>query len=208
VGSPRFTSLSPACDPPAVDAFLTSVDRVMNSNSLLLTAACEAPLTAENRQEMLHAFLRDALFEQALRAADSRRGWWNLEEAADRGDGAPPLQRPLVRADFHAALGPLDHGGFLARLRWMLCESPSPYDRHCPVREAADLSGAFVRELLGEDGPAWSFATVSPDFLRSSEYFGGHEPLPPVYFDGGAGDTATFVHRDRTFHLLLTNGSP
>ncbi|CAG7650083.1 hypothetical protein JT723_08145 [Streptomyces bryophytorum] len=59
-------------------------------------------------------------------------------------------------------------------------------------------------------GPAWSFAAVSPDFLRYTGYYGDEEeePLRQVYFDGGDSDTATFIHRDRTFHMLLTNGSP
>ncbi|GGY11869.1 hypothetical protein GCM10010510_67230 [Streptomyces anandii JCM 4720] len=30
----------------------------------------------------------------------------------------------------------------------------------------------------------------------------------PAYFDGSGSDTATFVPRGRTCHLLLTNGSP
>jgi hypothetical protein len=29
-----------------------------------------------------------------------------------------------------------------------------------------------------------------------------------VYFDGGDSDTVTLIHRDRTFHMLLTYGSP
>ncbi|MFJ2592445.1 hypothetical protein [Streptomyces erythrochromogenes] len=45
-------------------------------------------------------------------------------------------------------------------------------------------------------------------FLRSTGYYSDEEPLRTVYFDGGDSDTATFLHRDRTLHLLLTNGSP
>jgi hypothetical protein len=91
----------------------------------------------------------------------------------------------------------------------MLCEAFSPYRDHCPVEEAEPLVRGFAREVLGAEGPAWSFADVSPDFLRSTGYFTGQEPPPgPVYFDGGGSDTAPLVHRDRAFHLLLTNGSP
>ncbi|MCX4781925.1 hypothetical protein [Streptomyces sp. NBC_01264] len=91
----------------------------------------------------------------------------------------------------------------------MLREAFSPYGHHCPAADAERLVRDFTRELLGADeGPAWSCADVSPDFLRSTGYFTEEEPLWPAYFDGGGSDTATFVHRDHTFHLLLTNGSP
>ncbi|CAG6395074.1 conserved hypothetical protein [Actinacidiphila cocklensis] len=202
---PNFTAPPPYPEPPAVDAFLSAVDHAMNSNTLLLTAACDVPVTAGNRQDVLHAFLRSALFEQLVRAADRCRGWYNLaDEYDDR-----PRQRPLLHADFRATMSPLDHAGFLARLRWMLCEAFSPYRHHYPAKEAEPLVRAFDRELLGAHGPAWSFAAISPDFLRSTGYYSGEEePLKPVYFDGGDSDTVTFIHRDRTFHMLLTNGSP
>jgi hypothetical protein len=106
-------------------------------------------------------------------------------------------------------MSPLDYAGFWARLRWMLCEAFSPYFHHRPAKEAESLVRAFAGELLGRDGPAWSFAAVSPDFLRSTGYHtDDEEPLRPVYFDGGDSDTVTFIHWDRTFHMLLTNGSP
>lgn len=202
---PHFTATPPCPQPPAADAFLSAVDHVMNSNTLLLTAACDVPVTAVNRQAVLHAFLRSALFGQLVRAADRCRGWYNLADEHD--DRA--REQPLLRAGFRAAVSPLDHAGFLARLRWMLCEAFSPYGHHCSAEEAESLVRAFTRELLGADGPAWSFAAVSPDFLRSTGYYRGEgEPLRPVYFDGGDCDTVTFIHRDRTFHMLLTNGSP
>lgn len=203
--APNFTARLPAPEPPAVDAFLSAVDHAMNSNTFLLTATCDVPVTADNRQDVLHALLRSPLFEPLIRDADSRRGWYNL---ADWGDDRP-WERPLLRAGFRATTGPLDHAGFLARLRWMLCEAFSPYNHHYPADEAEPLVLGFARELLGENGQSWSFADVSPDFLRSTEYAVCQEPPPgPVYFDGGDSDTATLLHRDRTVHLLLTNGSP
>ncbi|MER7469036.1 hypothetical protein [Streptomyces sp. NPDC097981] len=63
----------------------------------------------------------------------------------------------------------------------------------------------------GGDGvteQGWGFASVEPDFLRSSEYYTDELPLHPVYFDGSESDTATLFHRGSVFHLLLTNGSP
>lgn len=201
---PNFATPLPGAEPAAVDAFLSGVDHAMNSNTLLLTAFCDVPVTAGNRQAVLHAFLRSALFEQLMRAADRGRGWYNLADDYDDR----PCERPLLRADFRATISPLDHAGFLARLRWMLCEAFSPYGHHYPVMEAELLVGAFARELLGADGTAWSFAAVSPDFLRTTGYYSDEEPLRPAYFDGGDSDTVTFIHRDRTFHMLLTNGSP
>lgn len=207
MASPKFTEplRPPDPQPPAVDAFLSAVDRAMNSNTLLLTADCDVPVTAGNRQDVLHAFLRSPLFERLLRAADARRDWHILSDAYD----GEPFGRPLLRAGFRATLTPLDLPDFPARLRWMLREAYSPYDHHYPVADTERLVRGFTRELLGADqDPAWSFAAVSPDFLRSTGYYTDEEPLWPVYFDGSASDTATFAHRDHTFHLLLTNGSP
>ncbi|MDT0268750.1 hypothetical protein RM844_20905 [Streptomyces sp. DSM 44915] len=201
---PTFTAPPPAPEPPAVDAFLTAVDQVMNSNTLLLTAAHDAPITVDNRQDVLCAFLRDPLFERLMYAADDRRGWHNLSQSyADQ-----PPERPLPRAGFRAGLSPLDRAALVARLRWMLHEGPSPHLRHCSAARADALVRDLVRELLGADGAAWSFAAVDPDFLRSTGYHTGEEPQRPAYFDGGASDTATFLYRDRVFHLLLTNGCP
>ncbi len=204
MGSPNFSALPPNPEPPAVDAFLSAVDSAMNSNTLLLTADCDVLVTAGNSQDVLHAFLRSALFERLLRAADVRRNWYNLTDDHD----SESFEHPLLRDGFRATVSPLDRAGFLARLRWMLREAHSPYGHHYPAADAERLVCDFARELLGADGPAWAFATVSPDFLRSTGYHSGEEPQWPVYFDGGDSDTATFVHRDRTFHLLLTNGSP
>ncbi|OIJ91302.1 hypothetical protein [Streptomyces monashensis] len=204
MGSPNFTAPPPDPEPPAVDAFLSAVDHAMNSNTLLLTTDCDVPVVTGNRQDVLHAFLRSALFERLMRAADVRRNWYNLTD----GNDSEPLEHPLLREGFHATISPLDAAGFLARLRWMLCEAFSPYGHHYPAADAEQLARGFARELLGTDDPAWSFAAVSPDFLRSTGYYSDEQPQPPVYFDGGGSDTATFVHRGRTFHLLLTNGSP
>ncbi|GAA2523329.1 hypothetical protein [Streptomyces longisporus] len=204
MGSPNFTA--PPSDPesPAVDAFLSAVDHAMNSNTLLLTADCDVSVVAGNRQDVLHAFLRTALFERLMRAADVRRNWYNLTDEYD----SEPFAQPLLREDFHATVTPLDHAGFLARLRWMLCEAFSPYGHHYPAADAERLVRGFARELLGAESPSWSFATVSPDFLRSTGYYSGEEPQPPAYFDGGGSDTATFIYHGSTVHLLLTNGSP
>ncbi|MFE1174190.1 hypothetical protein [Streptomyces sp. NPDC058773] len=204
MGAPNFTAPPFDPDPPAVDAFLSAVDHAMNSNTLLLTADCDVPLTAGNRQDVLRAFLRSALFERLLCAADVRRDWYNLSDEY----GSEPFGPPLLREGFRAIVSPLDRAGFLARLRWMLCEAFSPYGHHYPAAEAEWLVRGFARKLLGADGPAWSFAAVSPDFLRSTGYYSGEEPQWPAYFDGSGSDTVTFIYRDRTFHLLLTNGSP
>ncbi|MFI0218813.1 hypothetical protein [Streptomyces lydicus] len=204
MGTPNFTAPPPDPQPPAIDAFLSAVDHTMNSNTLLLTADCDVPIAAGNRQNVLHTFLRSTLFEQLMRAADARRNWHNLSDEYD----SEPFEHPLLHEDFRATVSPLDHAGILARLRWMLCEAFSPYGHHYPAADAERLVRGFAQELFGVNNSAWSFAAVSPDFLRSTGYYSGEEPQQPVYFDGSGSDTATFIHRDRTFHLLLTNGSP
>ncbi|MFC5765217.1 hypothetical protein [Actinacidiphila bryophytorum] len=77
-----------------MDAFLSGVDHAVNSNTLLLTAVCDVPVTADNRQAVLRAFLRSALFEQLMRAADRDRGWYNLADGYDDQH----CERPLLRA--------------------------------------------------------------------------------------------------------------
>ncbi|MFK0259461.1 hypothetical protein [Streptomyces sp. NPDC090445] len=205
-GAVRFTDRSDDLEHPAVDGFLSAVDSAMNSNTLLLKFAVDAPVTAENQQRVLHTFLRSGLFEEMMYAADRRRDWHNLSDDF-HGDDIP-AERPLLRDGFRATVSPLDATGLTARLRWMLCEAFSPYGRHVAATEAERLAGEFARHLLGRPDRAWLYASVEPDFLRSTGYFSGEEPLWPVYFDGGGSDTATFIHRDRVCHLLLTNGSP
>lgn len=202
----RFTGLSGDLDRPAVDAFLSAVDSAMNSNTLLLKVATDLSVTAENQQHVLHTYLRSGLFEEMMLAADRHRDWYNLSE--DEDFGGLPNERPLIREGFLATTSPLRCAGFLARMRWMLCEAFSPYGQHCSPAEAEQLVRDFVHELLGQNASAWLFASVEPDFLRSTGYYSGEEPLRPTYFAGGNSDTATFIHRDRVCYLLLTNGSP
>ncbi|MCX4781926.1 hypothetical protein [Streptomyces sp. NBC_01264] len=90
----------PDPQPPAIDAFLSAVDRAVNSNTLLLTADCDVPVTTGNRQDVLHAFLRSPLFERLLRAADARRDRHNPGDAYDD----EPFGRPLLRPGFRATL--------------------------------------------------------------------------------------------------------
>ncbi|GLW71882.1 hypothetical protein Kpho02_41810 [Kitasatospora phosalacinea] len=211
MGPWTFSAPLPTPEPPAVDAFLSAVDRTTNGNTLLLTAECDPPLTAQDGRAALPALLRSDLFDPLLRGADARRGWHNLT------DGSRPHELPLLRRDFRAALAPLDRAGFLARLRRMLREAWSPYRHRLPAAQAERLVGDFARELLGPDGrddpdgrdaPAWSFAAVGPDFLRCAHYPDDAPEPWPTYFDGCGNDTATLAHRGRTLHLLLTNGSP
>jgi hypothetical protein len=196
----EFTALSEDTRRPVVDRFLSAVDWAMNSNTLLLKMATDVPVTAANRWHVLNAYLHSGLFEEMMFAAECDRRWNSPSNSYG--------ERPLRREGFLLTLSPLDHAGFLARLRWMLCEAFSPYRHHQTEADADWLIRDFTQELLGEDGAAWSFASVRPDFLRSSGYFSDEEPLDPVYFDGGDSDTATFIHRDHTCYLLLTNGSP
>lgn len=89
---------------------------------------------------------------------------------------------------------------------------------------AVDGSSAVATRRPNSSSPSWTLSdgnstksknvswptssTVEPDFLRSTGYYSGEEPLRPAYFDGSNSDSATFIHRDRVCYLLLTNGSP
>ncbi|MFK0050004.1 hypothetical protein ACIQU4_39040 [Streptomyces sp. NPDC090741] len=204
----------------AVDRFLSTVDSVMNSNTLLLKAEAGQSLTVDNRQGLLDAYLRSDLFERMMIEADRQRGWYILSDFLDdpdesgnpTGEGAPVR---LLREGCRAAVAPLRKEEFTGRLHWMLAKAPSPYNRHLPVDESARVIGDFLHEVLGPAGNGagatergWAYASVEPDFLRSSGYYTDEPPLYPVYFDGSVSDTATLFHRGPVFYLLLTNGSP
>lgn len=118
----------------------------------------------------------------------------------------PPAGVPVLESVPGNA--PMPIGFSLARLRWMLCEAYSPYGHHRSPAHAEQLVRDFVHELPGQGGSAWSFASVQPDFLRSTGYYNREEPLHPAYFDGSGSDTATFLDRGLVCYLLLTNGSP
>ncbi|MET9959866.1 hypothetical protein ABZ128_12525 [Streptomyces sp. NPDC006326] len=213
-------SLLAEVDRAAIDRFLSAVDAVMNSNTLLLKVEAGRSVTVDNRQGLLDAYLRSDLFEQMMVAADRRREWYNLSDftpGPNEGDGPAAGSDPvrLLREGFRATVTPLAEEEFTERLHWMLTAAPSPYRRRLPMDEAGRTVAGFLHEVLtpaeswgSADEREWAFASVEPDFLRSSEYHGHEPPLPPVYFDGSASDTATLFHRGTVFHLLLTNGSP
>jgi hypothetical protein len=209
-------SLLADLDRPAVDAFLSAVDEVMNSNTFLLKVRTRTPVTPDNRHEVLSAFLRGRVFHEMMLQADQQRDWWMFHECPwqtpDPSLAAASDSGPwLVLGDVPLALDSMTEADFVARLRWMLCEAFSPYLGHREEARADEIIGAFVREVLGSDDRAsdqWSFAAVEPDFLPSTEYYTG-KPCPDLaYFDGGESDTATLAYRHDVLLLLLTNGSP
>ncbi|MBC6459171.1 hypothetical protein [Actinomadura sp. HBU206391] len=216
-------SLRADLDRPAIDAFLSAADAVMNSNTLLLKARSDAPLNDQNAAATLGSFLEDPLFLEMMLAADRIRGWYNLQEhVPETGGFAAGGTGSLVRGSGALTLDRLDAAGFADRLVWMLCDSSSPYRRHLGRERAKGLVEAFMREVLDPgsrpvtgDGArsdwsrtGWSFVSVRPDFLCSTGYHTGEPPEDPAYFDGGDSDTASLFYRDDVFYLLLTNGSP
>ncbi|WP_091663611.1 hypothetical protein [Micromonospora auratinigra] len=189
-------SLLSEVEVPAVDALLTAVDRVMNSNTLLLAAGVDEPVTAANRRRTLASFVDGPLFAELMRAADRARGWDNL------GSG------PLVPAGRDLRLTELGRTGFRARLTWMLCGPVSPYRRQLDPAVADVVVGGFLN-WLERDGGGWSYWSVRPDFLYDTGYHRGGEPeSDAAYFEGGRGDTASYLYRADVLLLLLTNGAP
>ncbi|MEU6076412.1 hypothetical protein [Micromonospora sp. NPDC047074] len=188
-------------DAPAVDALLTAVDQVMNSNTLLLRARADELITSGNRLATLEAFVNGPLFPDMMRAADHARHWDNLQSG------------PLVPRVTNLRLTGLDGAGFHARLSWMLCTAFSPYQRHLDVADADVIIDDFLA-WLDHDRPAtddegWSCWSVHPDFLYLTGYYTDQPPQSDAaYFDAGPNDTATYLHRGNTLMLLLTNGSP
>jgi hypothetical protein len=186
-----------------VEAFLDAVDKVMNSNTLLLKARADVPVTPANRAEVLQSLLRSSVFARMIREADHQRGWYNMQ------DGSPVLD------SFDLQLQELSESAFVARLRWMLMEAFSPYRRHLSAPRADEVIDGFLlwlntQQPHGEHGrEPWSFCDVHPNFLRSTGYYvNAPGTAQTTYFDGGPSDTATLIHGRTLILLLLTNGSP
>jgi hypothetical protein len=196
-------SLLQDVDVPAVDALLTAVDQVMNSNTLLLMARVDARITPANRLSILDAFVNGPLFPQMMRAADRARGWDNLQSG------------PLVPPATNLKLTGLDGAGFRDRLSWMLCTAFSPYRRHLDAAHTDAIVDDFMSWLhdggpaADGDGDGWSYWSVHPDFLYFTGYYSNQPPQSDAaYFDAGPNDTATYLYRGSILMLLLTNGSP
>lgn len=211
---------------PAVDAFLSAVDEVMNSNTFLLKARSGTVASGDNRHEVLTSFLRSRLFHEMMLQADQERAWWMFHEfpwqtpdpSLETASDSSPW---LVLGDAELTLHPMTETDFLARLKWMLCEAFSPYRGHLMETRADEIIGACVCEVFGTGDQGsrhaitieralcgWSFAAVEPDFLPSTEYYTGKDCPDLAYFDGGNSDTATLAYRNDVLLLLLTNGSP
>ncbi|MCW3820290.1 hypothetical protein ONA91_38260 [Micromonospora sp. DR5-3] len=134
-------SLLPEVDVPAVDALLTAVDEVMNSNTLLLKARVGEPITPGNRLSVLEAFVHGPLFPDMVRAADRARHWDNLQSGR------------LVPGATTLKLTELGMAGFRVRLSWMLRTAFSPYRRHLDAAHADKVIDEFLN-WLDHDRPA------------------------------------------------------
>lgn len=150
-------SLLDEVDRAAVDRFLSAVDSVMNSNTLLLKVEAGQALTVDNRQGLLDAYLRSDLFEQMMREADRRREWYNLsdfitdpDESESPAQGSPAVG--LLREGFRAAVTPLGEEEFSERLHWMLSRAPSPYNLRLPADEADRVVGGLPPRGAGSGG--------------------------------------------------------
>ncbi|MFE3195424.1 hypothetical protein ACFXHA_40925 [Nocardia sp. NPDC059240] len=200
-------SLGSELEHPAVDRFLSAVDEVMNSNTLLLKIRTDSPITDEHEgAAVLEFFLRSAVFCSAMLEADLNRDWWNLQWMAD---SAAADKSRLLREGFELTCSPMSASEFETRLIWMLCTAFSPYGRHRTAGQARELIRDFERQLFGPSPADWSFVAVQPNFLASTHYYDRQDGgSSPAYFDGGPNDSASFVFRGDIFYFLLTNGSP
>lgn len=201
-------SLRSELDHPAVDRFLTAVDQVMNSNTLLLKVRTDSPITDGRACPTLDNFLRSAVFRSAMLEADHDRGWDNLQPAADSTAADEPW---ILREGFELTCSAMDASAFEARLTWMLCTANSPYRHHRTASQASELIHKFQRQVFQPSTADWSFVAAQPDFLTSTGYYSVHPEDTgsyPAYFDGGPNDSASFIFRGNIFYFLLTNGSP
>lgn len=192
-----------------IGAFLTAVDDVMNSNSLLLKFHLDASGAALGCAEMLRAILQSPIFGAAMLEADRDRNWHNFVDPTtgrrrqrEESSGDPWL----VEDECELVCVSLDPAQLRARFLAMLCDSFSPYGRRRTSEQADGLVAAFTRRLLEPSLDQWCLHSVEPNFLWSTGYYTDRPDFG--YFDGGNNDSATLMHREDIAYLMLTNGSP
>lgn len=194
---------------PEIDAFLSAVDRVMNSNTLLLKARLDGFSPELDCSGVLQAILWSPAFGDAMLEADRNRNWHNLVDPSSnqrRQRGGAESTRWLVYEDCELICMPLDFSELQDRFRWMLCHSFSPYARRYTKPVADQLVTAFINRALEPPPADWCLHAVEPNFLWSTGYYTDNPDFG--YFDGGENDSATLMHRGNVAYLLLTNGSP
>ena len=194
---------------PEIDAFLSAVDHVMNSNTLLLKVRLDGFSPELDCSAVLRAFLWSPAFREAMLEADRNRNWHNFVDPSSnrpwqRGDAEST--RWLVDEDCELTCIPLDLTELQDRFRWMLCHSFSPYARRYTKTVTDQLVTAFVSRALEPSPADWCLHAVEPNFLWSTGYYTDNPDFG--YFDGGENDSATLMHRGDVAYLLLTNGSP
>lgn len=202
-------SLAGELNHPEIDAFLSAVDHVMNSNTLLLKVRLDGLSAELDCSGALRTFLWSPAFGEAMLEADRNRNWHNFVDPSSnqprQRDGGEST-RWLVDADCDLICAALDLPELHDRLRWMLCDSFSPYARRYTQAIADQVVTAFIRRALEPLSAEWCLHVVEPNFLWSSGYYTGDPHFG--YFDGGDNDSATLMHRGDVVYLLLTNGSP
>ncbi|MBH23064.1 MAG: hypothetical protein CMH57_01125 [Myxococcales bacterium] len=214
---PRLTDLTASLNDPAIDAFLTAVDRVMNSNTLLLKARVQPLWGSFTLSRDLEAVLRTIDFAELFQAAARLRDWCSYPWHESPREMWPSL---LIR-DATPRLVPLTPDKAVQRLMWTLTKARTYYRKHhLDPDHAATLVHGHLAALIG--APAhlsaeaiaghWRWVQVDSSIL----YPGRGSYLAPYpdsrysavgYFDMTASDGALLGYSHDTFALLLHNGS-
>jgi hypothetical protein len=179
-----------------IDAYLDAVDRVMNSNTLLVEGARPPGEIGES----LATFLHSPAFLEAFLQQDLARHWTNHHEW-----GEPPVPRPGTPVLEGAApvLSPLTLREAGERMAWYLEGAPSWYACRLVAGAAGPLAGGCLA-ALAEQLPGVQAASLSVDFLRARSR--ADEGL--AYFDDTPCDGAILFWNTDRLVILLTNGSP
>lgn len=223
-------------DPPEnpIARFIEITGHSMSSNTVLLKGVTDNVIAAENSLSFFSVLMRDAFtdlfleFDRAIKRYDYH-DWTDAPDSQiDFFAGYKPRFSQMVKPDIYHKLKPMSYLGFWERLHWMLRTAPFFYSDTRPhEKDALQIIQDLTAYIFEQDaqtlenapqswiGPpnwiehSWIFYDVVPDFLYNSGYWEHVEESPEnAYFDGGPCDSCTFFFQERTFYILMTNGSP
>lgn len=208
-----------------VEAFLDASDRIMNSNTLLITARASHLWCERTLRDDLSAVLSTDAFVALFQESATWRDWndvpWHEVEEAQ-------WSRLLVN-DRRPAVGPISASQAVARLMWMLTRAPTYHGcEHLLVAEAEPVVAKFIRGLSGaplgdeeatdvsaqDAAEGWRWARVETSLMygaNGTSVVRGAPGRPAqfAYFDGLSSDGALLAYRPSgSFVLLLHNGGP
>lgn len=187
-----------------IAAFLDGVDRVLNSNTFMLSFH----LNDQDLPAALHSFVHSDDFVKQMLQQDIDRQWHNMHIYNEEENQYEVRSGTLVKENATLALsGPHTEG--LQYLVAMLTGDFSKgsfysfYNTKLTSEDAMSLVSDLIEFLFSNE--KWQLFTIEPDFLTTAEEVGLTSHI--CYFEGDYGnDTATVLTDGKMAYLILTNG--